>query len=131
MIPYYYKLFVWIIVTWSYNCSLRIIIIIYLKPYYCVQTNDYYLVGIITWNHITVYKWIVINKNIWYHITVCKLFVSGRNTWNHTTVCKLFVSDRNTWYLITVCKKSHKNELHKNHKYKRTMNMISKALGIK
>ena len=39
------KLFVLRIVTWNSNCLLRIIITIiiinYLKPYKCVQTNDY------------------------------------------------------------------------------------------
>ena len=37
-------------VTWSYHCSLRIIIC-YLKAYKFVQTNDYDLIEIITWNH--------------------------------------------------------------------------------
>ena len=37
------KLFVLRIVTWSYNCLQRIIIIIsYLKPNKCVQTNDHH-----------------------------------------------------------------------------------------
>ena len=35
------KLFVLRIVTCSYHCSLRVIIISNLKPYNCVQTNDY------------------------------------------------------------------------------------------
>ena len=43
--PYKLKLFVLRIVTWRYNCLLRIIIIIiisYLNPYNCVEVNDYY-----------------------------------------------------------------------------------------
>ena len=53
--PYNCKLFVLRIITWSYNCLQRIIIIIsYLKPYDCVQKNDYYLTEIITWNHIII-----------------------------------------------------------------------------
>ena len=52
--PYYCKLFVLRIFTWSYNCLLGIIIIViiiiisYLKPYNCVQTNDYYQIEVIT-----------------------------------------------------------------------------------
>ena len=66
--PYNCKLFVLRIVTWSYNCLLRIIIS-YLKPYYYVQTNDYYQIEIITWNHIIVYK-LVLDRNSWNHTTV-------------------------------------------------------------
>ena len=41
----------------TYNNKLFIlrivrIVISYMKPYNCVQTNDYYLIEIITWNHI-------------------------------------------------------------------------------
>ena len=65
------KLFVLKVVTWSYDCLQRIIIISYLKPYNCLQiigveylklyncmqTNDYYYqIGIVTLNHILVYK---------------------------------------------------------------------------
>ena len=43
------------IITWNYNYILTIIIIINcLKPYNCVQTNDYYWIEIITWNHIII-----------------------------------------------------------------------------
>ena len=49
---YGYKLFLLRIVTWSYNSLLQIIIIIYLKPYNCAQTNDYYKIEMIKWNHI-------------------------------------------------------------------------------
>ena len=45
---YYYKLFVLIIATWSYNCLLSIIIISYLKLYICEQTNDYNQIEIIS-----------------------------------------------------------------------------------
>ena len=48
---YDYKLFVLILVTWSYNCLLRIIISSNLKPYNCMQTNNSYWIEIITWNH--------------------------------------------------------------------------------
>ena len=41
------------IVTWSYNYLLRIIIS-RLKPCNCVQTNDYYQIKIITWDHIII-----------------------------------------------------------------------------
>ena len=54
----------------------------YLKPYNCVQTNDYHQIEIITWNHSIVYK----------------LSEFDRNTSNITILCKLFVSYRNTWY---------------------------------
>ena len=46
-----FKLFV-LIVTLSYNCLLTIIIS-YLKPYNCVQTN-YYWIEIVTLNHMIV-----------------------------------------------------------------------------
>ena len=52
---YYCKLFVLIIVTWSYNCLLRIISSwSNLKLYGYVQTNDYYWIEIITWNDIII-----------------------------------------------------------------------------
>ena len=41
LISYNWKLFTLRILSWSYNCFLRIIIS-YLKPYNCMQTNDYY-----------------------------------------------------------------------------------------
>ena len=40
--PYNYKLFELEIVSWGYNCILKIIIISYSKPYNHVQTNDNY-----------------------------------------------------------------------------------------
>ena len=52
--PYDRKLFVLQTVTWCYNCLLRIIIISYLNPSKHVETNDYYKVEIITWNHIII-----------------------------------------------------------------------------
>ena len=51
---YYYTLFVLRIVTWSSSCSLRIIIISYLKPYKCEQTNGSNQMEIITLNHIVI-----------------------------------------------------------------------------
>ena len=42
------------------------IIISYLKPYNCAQTNDYYLIEIINWNNII----IVSDKNNWNYITM-------------------------------------------------------------
>ena len=42
---YNYKLFALRIGTWSYNFLLRIVN--YLKPYNCVQTNDFYYIEII------------------------------------------------------------------------------------
>ena len=54
LIPYNCKLFVLGIITWSFNCLLRIIIIIsYLKPDDGVQRN-YYLIEIITWDYIII-----------------------------------------------------------------------------
>ena len=67
---YNYQLFVLRIVSLSYKCLLRIIIS-YLKPYNCMQTNEYYYIEIITWNHITMCKLFVLDRNTWY-ITVCK-----------------------------------------------------------
>ena len=51
LIPYNCRLFVFIIITWSYNCLLIIIIISYLKPYNYMQTKDYHLTEIVTRNH--------------------------------------------------------------------------------
>ena len=48
--PYNYILFVLKRITWNSNCLLRIIVI-YLKPYNCVQTNYNYWIEIITWNY--------------------------------------------------------------------------------
>ena len=48
------KLFVWRIITWSYDYLLRIIIISYLKPFHSEQTKDYYLREMIIWNHIAI-----------------------------------------------------------------------------
>ena len=45
--PYNHELFILRRVTQSYNCLLSIIII-YLKPYNYMQTNDYYQIEIIT-----------------------------------------------------------------------------------
>ena len=69
-----------------------------------MQTNDYHQIEIVSWNHIIMYK----------------LLVLERNTLDHTTLCKLFVLNKNTWYHMTVYKKE---PIHK--KYKHTMNMIS------
>ena len=44
--------------------------------------------GIVTWNHIIVYKLFLLKRNTCYHIIVNELLVSDRNTWNHITVCK-------------------------------------------
>ena len=46
----------WRIVTWSYNCLLRIIIS-YLKPFNCVQINNYHEIKIITCNYINISIW--------------------------------------------------------------------------
>ena len=54
LMPYNSKLFVLRILTWCYNCLLRIIIISSLKPTNCVQTNDYYQTEIISWNHLII-----------------------------------------------------------------------------
>ena len=54
LMSYNSKLFLLRIFTWSYNCFIRIIIISYLKPYNCVQTNNYYFIDIITWNFVTI-----------------------------------------------------------------------------
>ena len=45
------KLFVLRIVIQRYNCSLRNMTS-YLKSKNCEQTNDYYQIELITWNHI-------------------------------------------------------------------------------
>ena len=54
LIPYNCMLFVLRIITWSYNYLLWVIINSYLKLYNCEQRNDYYLIWIITLNHIIV-----------------------------------------------------------------------------
>ena len=41
------------LLTWTYDYSLRVIIS-YLKPYNCVQTNFYYRTETITWNQIII-----------------------------------------------------------------------------
>ena len=46
--------FIWRTFIWSCICLLRIIIS-YLKPYKPMQTNEYYLIEIIAWNHIIIY----------------------------------------------------------------------------
>ena len=64
--PYNHELFVLVIITWSYNCLLSIIIIIIisnLKPDNCVQTNYYDWIEIITWNHTSLYQLFVLDKN--------------------------------------------------------------------
>ena len=37
----------------------------YLIPYNCVQTNDDSKIEVITWNHVIVYKLLVLNRNTW------------------------------------------------------------------
>ena len=50
----------------------------------------------------------------WNHIIVYKLLILDKNTWNPTILYKLFVWDKNTLYRITVCnKKSLKKQLEK------------------
>ena len=61
------------IVTWCYDCWLRIIIISYLKPYNSEQTNDYYWIETIIWNYIIEHK-LVYDWNIWNHTAVCKKY---------------------------------------------------------
>ena len=61
---YITKLFVLRIVTWSSKCLIKIIIISYSKSYNCVQTNGYYWIELISWNHIIVYR-LVLDKNTW------------------------------------------------------------------
>ena len=60
-----------------------------MKPDKCLQTNDYNKKEIVTWNHIIVYK----------------LLILDMNTWKLTAVC-LFELDRNAWCNITVCQKN-------------------------
>ena len=85
---YLWKSFVLRIVTWCYDCLLRIIIN-YLKEYNCMQSNDYYLIEMVTWNHIIMYKLLVLDRNTWNHIIVYKLLVLDRNIWNHITEKKI------------------------------------------
>ena len=40
----------------------------YLKTLNCVQINDY-PIGIVTGNHVIVYKLLVLNRNTWYRVT--------------------------------------------------------------
>ena len=47
-----------------------------------MQTNDYYQREVVTWNH----------------ITACRLLVLDRNTWNYRIGGKLFGLDRNIYY---------------------------------
>ena len=47
------KLFVVKVVTWSNNYLLRFVIS-YLKPSNYMQTNDYYDIEMIIWNHIII-----------------------------------------------------------------------------
>ena len=48
---------------------------------------------------------IITEKTInWNHITVYKLLILDWYTWNHSPKCKLFVLDKNTWYCVTVFK---------------------------
>ena len=35
-----------------------------------MQTNDYYQIEIVTWNHIIVYELLVLDKNTWNNTTV-------------------------------------------------------------
>ena len=71
-------------------CRTIIIIFIYLKPYNCLLTNDYYQIEIVTWNHIIVYKLLIFHTNILkpyncaqivlgilYIITVCKQTITN------------------------------------------------------
>ena len=44
-----------------YYCLLKIIIT-YLKPYNCVQTNDHYLIEIDAWNHTSVYRLLLCDR---------------------------------------------------------------------
>ena len=47
-----------------------------LRPYNYVQTNNYcYCIGVVSWNHIIVYKLIVLDRNACDHTTECKSFV--------------------------------------------------------
>ena len=55
--------------------------------YNYVQTNSYYEIGIVAWNHIIVCKLLVLDRNTWNHIIAWKLLVLDRNTWNHIIAC--------------------------------------------
>ena len=55
---YAWKLFVLWMVTWNYNCLLKIIIN-YLKLYNCEQTNDYYWIEIDIFLKSYNYVWII------------------------------------------------------------------------
>ena len=46
------------------------VILEYLKQYKFVQTNDYYLIGIVTLNHITVHELFALARITWNHINV-------------------------------------------------------------
>ena len=73
---------------------------------------DYYEIEKLTWNHIVMYKLLVLD---W-------------NTWRYMTSCKLFIFDRNTWYHISY---NLKKLLHKKCKNKCTMNLVPKHQRIK
>ena len=49
------------------------------KPYICVQTNYRYLIGIVTWNDIIIYKLLVLDRNTWNDIIIYKLLEFDRN----------------------------------------------------
>ena len=80
------ELFVLSIVTWNYHCLLRIIIS-YLKLYNYVQTNNFYWIEIIAWNHILIsirqkylkpyngVQIISIRRNYWYRVFIYFLFL--------------------------------------------------------
>ena len=55
-----------------------------------------------TWNHIIVYKLLILDKNSWKYIIVRWLFVLDGNISNHLIVYRLLVLDTNTWNYLTV-----------------------------
>ena len=73
---YITRLFELRIVTWSYNCLRRYIIISYLKPYNC----KLFVLRIITWSYNCFRKIIIISYLILYN---CKLFEFGIVTWTN------------------------------------------------
>ena len=84
------------------------------------------LIRVDTWNHIIVFKLLVLDINICNYIAASKLLVLDRNTWNHINVCKQIIiiksqltvaiivykwlSSLVTWNHITAFKNEKKND---------------------
>ena len=67
----------------SYNCLL--IIISCVKPYNCVQTNDYYWISKVTLNYI------IIKVEYLKPYNCVQLFASDKKSWDHITEYKKFL----------------------------------------